>query len=345
MLRQRTTGWVGFDIGGSTVKSAQAVRVGSEFRIRTASIVARRDRWNPELLAADKPLPSADELQAAASICEGVSGRFAAAVLPMVLCESVQVESAASQPLHADELTALVEAETHQSLADFVVASWPASLQANKLNVITVPEAWSNQVSSDVAAGRWNCRRIEALPWALARAVRMSASQSPAPVAALDWGYHRATLCLVNDGAPAFVRCLKDCGYQHGVAAVEAALGLPTADAERFLHRNSNVDSSGVAGVLADALAELFHRIEREFRRTLSYWQSQSQGLKPEAVCLFGGGASLGGVADRLTAMVELPVHVWDLPTEIAADATRLPPAHLLGPALAASALAWEAPR
>ena len=343
MLRQRDTGWVGFDLGGATVKSAQVVRAGGEFRIRTASIVARRDRWNPALLTADQPLPSADELQAAASICDGLSGRFAAAVAPMVLCEAVQVEGAASQAPVADELIARVEAETHQSLEGYVVASWPAFLQSSKLNVITIPEAWSNQVSGDVAAGRWNCRMIEALPWALARAVGLAAAPAQGPIAALDWGYNRATICLVKDGAPAFVRCLKDCGYQQTVAAVEAAFRLPTADAERTLHRYGAGDLSGASDALGDALAEVFHRLNHEIRRTLGYWQSQSQGLKPETIYLFGGGASLRGVEERLSPLVELPVRVWNLPPENAADAERLPPAHLLGPALAASALAWEA--
>src|SRR5690242_14205392 len=97
MFRTRTTGWIGFDIGDACVKAAQVVRVAGEPRIRAASIVPRRHRWNPEELTAEEPLSSADELATAASIGGAFVGRAAAAVLPMVLCDAVQVDAAAAE--------------------------------------------------------------------------------------------------------------------------------------------------------------------------------------------------------------------------------------------------------
>lgn len=344
MLRPLNRGWVGFDVGDASVKAAQAVRVGSEFRIATASIVPRRERWNADDLTAEEPLSSADELAAAVSICDGLTGRAAAAVLPMVLCDAVQVDAAAARNGAGEEFNSHVEAELHQSLDGYVVGSWPAALQAEKLNVVTVPAAWSDCVSADVRAGRWNCRAIDSLPWALARAIRMAEpAGSERTVAALDWGYGRATLTLVHQGAPAFVRGLKDCGFQSAIAAVETQLRLSTRDAERALKRHGLDADDGAATVLVDALAEPVHCLERELRRTFGYWQSQSRGVKPEALVLFGGGAALRGLATRLATTLDLPTQNWDLKPYRPTDAERLPPAYLLGPALAASALAWEA--
>ena len=106
-----------------------------------------------------------------------------------------------------------------------------------RINVVTAPAAWSDQVSADVAAGRWNCRVIDSLPWALARAAchGSGADALPTTVAVLDWGYARATLCLIHDGAPAMVRCLKDCGFAGVVAAAQAALRVAEEDAETLL--------------------------------------------------------------------------------------------------------------
>jgi Tfp pilus assembly PilM family ATPase len=353
MLPKRTTGWIGFDIGCSGAKAAQVVRQGGQFKIRTAAIVPRRERWDAAALTAEEVQSSADELLAAASICDNLSGRNACAVLPMVLCDAVQVDAAVQRQGGA-ELAAVVEAELHQSLEGYVLGAWPASLQTEKSNVMALPGAWSDQVSADVRGGRWNCRQLDALPWALARAVRMSeGAMSPRTVAALDWGYARATLCLIHDGAPALVRCLKDCGFQDAVAQTASKLRLPESDAEMLLrsrglgagHASPGDIAPATAAerIIAEALAEPLDRLERELRRTLSYWQGQTRGVKPEAVVLFGGGGSLVGIEDRLRRALDLDVQRWTLPLENPADAHRLPPAYMLGPALAASALAWEA--
>jgi Tfp pilus assembly PilM family ATPase len=345
MFRPRTTGWIGFDLGDATVKAAQVVRAGNEFRIATAAIVPRRDRWDADALTADQPLSSADELAAAASICDGLSGRSAAAVLPMSLCDAVQVAASSTRRGSSEEFAAQVEAELHQSLDGYVIASWPAALQQEKLNVVTVPAAWSDSISDDVAASRWNCRRIDPLPWALARAIVMAdPAAATRTIAALDWGYARATFTLVHQGAPALVRCLKDCGFQQTIAAVESQLRLSTPDAERVLQRYGLDDAgAGTAGVLASALTASLQRLEAEVRRTLGYWQGQTRGVRPDSLVLFGGGASLSGLSQRLATSLEVPVSPWTLPPARPEDAERLPPAHLLGPALAASALAWEA--
>jgi Tfp pilus assembly PilM family ATPase len=343
MLFTRATGWIGFDVGDASVKAAQVVRRGAEYRIASAAVVARRERWPADELTADSPLSSADEMQAAASLCNGLTGRAAAAVLPMVLCETVQVDASATRR-GDEELTARVEAELHESLAGHVLASWPAKLPAEKVNVVTVPAAWSEQVSDDVAAGRWDCRVIDALPWALARAVVMATPEAAAEtVAALDWGYGRATLTLIHQGTPAFVRTLKECGYQQFIAAAESGLRLSAADADKVLRRYGLAPTADCGRVIGEALAAPLARLESELRRTLGYWQGQTRGVKPAALYLFGGGSLLGGGSERLSASVDVPVQVWNLPPVDDLAGGLRPPASLLGPAVAASALAWEA--
>ncbi|HYO25648.1 MAG TPA: hypothetical protein VEQ85_11955 [Lacipirellulaceae bacterium] len=350
MFRPRTTGWLGFDLGGAAVKSAQVVRTSSGFRLRSAAIVPRRERWDPQALTAEHPLSSADELQTAASLSRVPSRRPAAAVLPMMLCDAALVDEAARTTA---DLIALVEADLHQSLSGYVLASWPTNLPEGKLNVLAVPEAWSDQVSGDIAAGRWNCRALDALPLALARAVRISdATVESRTVAALDWGVGRATLCLIHHGAPTLTRVLRDCSFQNAIDAVSRRLRLSEADVVRALHQyaspgaapgdDSGAPRSAAPDLLAAALREPLYGLEQELRRTLGYWQTQTRGVRPDSLVLFGGGASWAGLAPHLAGLLNLPVARWQLDAEDPA-AESLPPAYLLGPAAAASALAWEA--
>jgi Tfp pilus assembly PilM family ATPase len=347
MILKRSTGWLGVDVGTACVKTAQAVRRGGRYYIRSAAIVPRTERWTAETLSA-APQESSDEILTAASLCDRLSGRAAASVLPMAICECLQVDAPPTSRRSPAALESLVAAETQQSPEGRVVGAWPAGLQSGKLNVMTAPVAWSDRIAADMMSSRWNCRVIDALPWALARATCMADAPHPLrTLAALDLGYARATMCLIHEGAPAIVRCLKDCGFAHFVAATESGLRMSHKDAALLLHQHGVADaaprSSHAPNAVDDALVEPLHHLEREARRTLGYWQSQTRGTRPERLYVFGAGATLPGVRTGLIEALDLDdVRLWSLPPERPVDAETLPPAHLLGPALAASALAWE---
>ena len=63
----------------------------------------------------------------------------------------------------------------------------------------------------------------------------------------------------------------------------------------------------------------------------------------PRRIYLFGGGATILGLAKFLTREIQSPVAVWEFGDDkegmIYRDAT---PSCLLGPAIALSTLAWE---
>jgi type IV pilus assembly protein PilM len=349
MFASNKHGWIGFDIGAASVKAAQIVRSDGGYSIRSAAIVPRSQRWSVAALAEDQPLSSADELRSAASLCERLSGTGAAAMLPVAMCDMVQMDVPAAKRNGAvPDLLRAVEAETHRPMRDRVYDTWPIAVQAGKVNVVTAPRVWSDQISADVAAGGWNCHVIDALPWALARAASLVAPESDQPFAVLDWGYGKATMCLVHQGVPALVRSLKDCAYQGVLETIAQSLRLDESDAELLLKKHG-LDSNGTVEdlrptrVIEDLLAEPIARLAQEIRRTIGYWQGLTRGKTPEVIYLFGGGGSLTGVARRLTDMIGTAVEVWNLPSEDPDDADILPPACVLGAAVGLSALAWEA--
>ncbi len=347
-LNTKKTGWVGFDIGATSVKIAQVVRTESGCRIRSAAIVRRTERWAPGALADDRPQSSADEIESSASLCDRLSGASAAAMLPVAMCDLVQMDApAAKRTGAAPDLLRALETETHRPMRDRVVDSWPAPLQAGKLNVVAAPRAWSDQISADVAAAGWNCRVLDALPWALARAASMAEGVDPAkPIAALDWAYGKGTICLILRGVPVLIRSLKDCAFQGVLDTISHGLRLDERDAETLLQKYG-LEASGAAGVSAgvinDLLDQPLNRLTVELRRTLDYWRGVTRGQLPEQIFIFGGGGTLTGIGDRLSQQLGVRVAPWQLPAEDPAHSAHLPPACLLGAAVGLSAVAWEA--
>ena len=349
MFGRNAKGWIGVDVGGSSVKTVQAVRRGGRYFVSGASLVERRERWNLAESVPAEPSSSADEMKTAASVCGMLRGRSAAAVMPMGPCETAQLEAAAASRRESENLAAVVAAETQRPVVNHIVRAWQAPLQQGRINVITAPAAWSDQIYRDVRCSGWQCRTIESLPWALARAVRLTEAPAEATtVAALDWGYSRVTMCLVHNGVPAIVRQLKGGGFAEYVTAVEHALRVSSAEAERLLrrHRLSARTAGGTssASAIDDALGALLGRLENELHRTIAFWQSQTRGLRPVRLYVFGAGGSLAGVAPWIQRALDVETRLWDLPLDRGVDDSLVPPRHLLGPSPAASASAWETP-
>jgi Tfp pilus assembly PilM family ATPase len=348
MISKGKTGWIGFDIGASSVKAAQIVRRDGGYCIRAAAVVPRRERWSPAALVDDQPKSSAGELMSAASLCDRLTGATAAAMMPAFMCDMVQMDvPTGKRPGVAPDLVRAVEAETQRSLQNRVLDTWPIAFQPGKINVVTAPRAWSDQISSDVAAGGWNCRLIDALPWALARAASLAEpDRAERNVAVLDWGYAKATMCLVHQGAPALVRSLKDCAFQDAVRKASSGLHVDERDAEILLQKYGVASAGSEAHsshVIADMLAEPLSRLAEEIRRTLGFWQGVTRGHAPRFIYLFGGGGTIAGVGERLSKLLGLAVEVWRLPPEAADGDGDVFPACLLGAAVGLSALAWEA--
>lgn len=340
--RASKTGWVGVDLGVASVKVAQVVRTDAGPRLRAAAVVRRSRRWTSAALADAPPQSSLDELAAAASLCDQLAGASAAAMLPGALCEVTALEAAAvKRPGGPAELLRAVEAETQRTFRDYLVDSWPAPLQAGKLHVVAAPRPWSDQLAADVHRAGYRCRAIDALPWALARAASLLPGAAT-PLAALDWAYGKATICLVHQGAPALLRTLKDCAYQNVLDAIARGLRLDERDAETVLQKHG-LDPAASADVVEDLLQQPLARLTFELRRTLDYWRGVTRGRQPETIYLFGGGGTLSGIGPWLSQQLGVHVAPWSLPPEDHADATQLPPGPLVGAAAGLSALAWEA--
>lgn len=350
-LGNKTTGWIGVDVGTSTVKVAQVVRDQGRWKLASSAIIPRSTIWCADDLEAGQTLSSTGELAAAATLLGELRGRAAAATLSMAVCETHHCDGTVS--LKGDRnvaLQKLVATATCQPASHLQCAAWPAERGKDgaplKTNIIAAPQALSEQLCRDMQHNGWSCQTIDGLPFTLARAVSMTSPDCRDRTwAAVDLGYSQSTCCIVQRGMPVYVRPLKSCSLRGILGTLEEELNVNHTESMQLLqqHNLSAPVNDPADHVVRQALVKALSKLSFELERTLCHLQSQRRTILPVGAFLFGGGACLQGLADWLTTQIELECRNWSLSGVGESEqepASRCP--HLLGPAIALSALAWE---
>jgi Tfp pilus assembly PilM family ATPase len=231
---------------------------------------------------------------------------------------------------------------------------WPIDLgndkPASPENILaaSISRDWAHQVTRDLSAAGLDGQVLDVLPLSLARAVELGdPKSSQVPVAAVDWGYRRATLCIVLNGRPLFVRCLRDAGFAAVISALCRSLAVSGEEAQKLLTDRGLPALSGVGNhelqeVIAEVAAQPLQVFAEELERTVTFLRQQRRALIPQKIVLFGGGAAIRNIGPFLADKLETPVAPWSLNGQPATSRPNQPPLPLLGSAVALSALAWE---
>lgn len=357
MFLARSKGWIGIDLGTSTVKLAQVEQIAGQFRLARARVVRRTPAGEGNGSAGTAAEWWADVFRRE-SLRDGFAGRRAACVLSasetdfraMNLPEGSDAERRA---MIANELETVFAGNAGRRAFDF----WDTRRQAaagesalENVNALSVAEDDVVSVVASLSRSGLFCEVLDGLPLALARAIRIVSAPPPGvPVAALDWGRTSATFCIVCDDVPVFTRNLRDCGYSALPGSVAESLGLPVEDAEQLLATHGLCDPANpddplrdVQEVLTDVTAEPLGKVVSRLGKTLAYPELHRSRLLPERVWLFGGGATVRNLPAIVSARIGLPVEAWSLPWGDSPAVTgTLPPIEILGTAAALSALAW----
>lgn len=354
MIGSHHKGWIGIDLGMHTVKLVQTERHGGRIQLAEALLVRRPEPWADNGNDVPPPAESVEEIRAGLALGSGFSGRNAAIALPMSLCDvrSCSISEGSDQEVRSmisQELSSLLgELGTNREF-DFWTSAIAGDQQAQSDNalVASVSCDWANQVARDLTEAGLVGQVLDSLPMALARAVELGApNSSRVPVAAVDWGYRRATLCAVLHGRPLFVRCLRDAGFSAMVSALMKALSLTNEEAQKLLTTHvltshTTDASDDLQGVIEDVTTEPLDVFVGEIQRTIGFLRQQRRALAPTKIVLFGGGAAMNNVATHLSRRLNLPTETWTLDGRASAGRARIP-VELLGPAVALSSLAWS---
>ena len=357
----RRTGWIGVDIGTRTVKLAQVVRYGDRARLLNGIVLQRSHPWSDQDdVALAAPVSSYREIFAALHANTRFSGRNVACVLPM---NAYQLRSMTLPSGTASERRAMVAEELASEWADkaqemtfdyWELDSSSDGSEPSGANVaaLATTKQWISQVVSDCDHARLDCWAVDGVPLAMARAVSLVANLGPgARVLALDWGFSNTTLSVVGDRRSLLSRRLRDCSLRQLLEHVRSTLGVSLEQAQYVVDRFGVVKPGEVAAAdheiqsaVTEAAAATLEGLADEIRRTLRYLEIQRQKMRPSALWILGGGASIRNLAEYLEPAIGLPVRIWEIAQEKDTSEAR-PRFHsaLLSNAVALSAMPWRA--
>lgn len=353
-LANRKYGWIGVDVGTSSVKIAQVMRHKNTWSLAASAIIPRQQAWQDDLVKEGKSLSSSDELLAARSLQQGYNGRRVAAALPMMLCDIHRLDVDLAREANAMQLLQrTIQVATQKSVKGIQCDYWSAPAAGKQpawSQALTVPEIWTEQICSDITEAGWSCKAIDGSPLAIARAAAMVHPQAKsAPIAVLDWGSSRATLCFVENGQPSYVRCLKGCALQDVLDLLVNELQVSELEAQSLLEdygltHSTAAESNEVVELVGKIIAEPISQLVEEIKRSFSHFQYLRRSNSPQFLCLQGGGGMIKQLDTHLASCLDIEVKNWQLPPGSTEQDSADPRSHcLLAPAIALSALAWEA--
>jgi type IV pilus assembly protein PilM len=128
--------------------------------------------------------------------------------------------------------------------------------------------------------------------------------------ALVDVGSKITNIVVHQNGVPRFVRVLL-MGGDNVTEAVAERMGVPFEDAAGIKHQGSLGAVPGVATSEnpADRVIEAAgHTFAEEVRGSLDYYLAQAGSVPLRRIVVSGGGARLGGLAQRLALATRLPV-------------------------------------
>jgi len=353
-------GWIGVDIGTGAVKLAQIERRGPRFELSEALVVKRREPWDAAEWSDLSPVSSVEEIRAGLLLGTNFSGRKAACTLPMALCDIRGLNIPAGKEserrvMVARELESAYEKGGEPREFDF----WPIDLPGqdqqqspNNVTALSVSQAWASRVANDLFKAKLACQVVDGLPLAMGRAVQMAQLDGRRePVAAVDWGIRRVTLCIILDGRPVFVRLLRHSGLGLLLRSVQEALAVSSDESQQLLtvhglpDPGADADGDELQHVIADVATEAIGVFVDELNRTLAYLKGHLSSLVPSRLWLLGGGATVKNVSPYVSGRINVPVHPWRIDTAgLSKDFLGNCPVEMLGPAIALSSLAWAKP-
>lgn len=351
-LLQARRGWIGVDVGSRAIKLAQVERDGAGFRLAGRWVIDSED----EPLLKTPAFQDGTFARTTAQV-EKVRGMFrgsaATLSLPSSVVEmrSLELPSGSPEELLAmvqDELSADDTAESGERAFDLWHCGDPSHADdVSRLTVVSLQKDVAARVAADLLRTGLHCQVLDAVPCALARAVRMcDPNNASEPAAALDLGYSSAMLAVVVDGRPTFCRAFRGCGLQALMQPLQDKLGVSPAECRQLLRQFGlggckEAAGSAAAQATLQIISAPLENLVGELQRTWSFLNQQYRELVPQRVWLFGGGASIRNLPAHLSGRTGVPTQFWQLNggRSESCDASEA----LFGGAAALSALAWEA--
>lgn len=353
-LRKRHSA-ITFDLGTAGIRACQ-VRPGRDRARLADTLLLERQAPGTDKPQDKDPGPRVDAGQLDRLVGQAAfAGRAVGLVLssPAVRYLPIHLPSAAlSQPAQRIEQALRLEVaqESRKSPDDLEVRFWPLRGERGK-----EPNVMAVVLPTRTAAG-WcqaldthglELARIDVAPCALARAVQQLWTPGESDLwGLLDLGQRHATLTVVAERTPAYVRTLSMAPHDwsrqladvfevplavaehlkrtHGAGAADAASAPPTEPSVLY--------QPDVAHTVQRVLSEALRMLAQEITRCFTYMMQSFPDHTVRRLWIAGGGAALPGLTTALEAELDLPVLLLATPARGAsveagpADALTLTP-------------------
>jgi Tfp pilus assembly PilM family ATPase len=242
---RNSKGWIGLEFGHRGITIAQVQRSAQGVRIAASAELPRTvvPRDANESVGTYQNV-SRQEIQAAKMLVPGLSGRAAACVLPMSVTELTHATLPPAEPAEqlamiANELGDSFPDGHSQREFDFWYSDLPRGDKSSAMtdvNVISLSAQRTTPVAESFAGTGLDCRVLDGIPHAVARAVTMaSMSGSDRPLAAVHLAPDSGVFVLARDGVPVFTRHLRNGGTHRIATNLSQALGLLEEEATQVL--------------------------------------------------------------------------------------------------------------
>ncbi len=353
-LRHRKRGWIGVDVGAALTKMAQVERVGDEYRIAARWCLPAEcsPRFLEELSLPDDDFAFARQLRQGRGVFRGkrAAAALSAGCTTHRTLDLPQGEDTELRHMVGEE----IEADAPSSAKERCYDYWQPLNSANtnsamvQLSVIDLDRNVALKVANSLSDAGLECRLLDGVPCALARAVQMfDPLHAELPRVILDIGYSATVFVAAMHGRPVFTRVLRGAGIDALLRPIQNSLKLTANESLQLVRRWGLGPIDGAAP--ADAAADVVHQLATEpvarwmteIARTLAFLEHSPCALVPQQILFAGGGAFLRHLAFRLANETGVEVDPWRLTTADFTAANR--DDSLFAVAAALSALAWEA--
>lgn len=314
---------IGLDVGSRWVKAAQLARSGGSWRLAAC---AAFPRIMPD------GAPAADELRQVACILrrQGFVGRDVVICAPAEKIRTGILELPAKAPgLPMEQLARAEFARVQKMDVSAAELSWwelPTSSRAGKGTVamaVACPHSEAELHVKPFEEAGLEVQAMDAPTSSLARGC-LPLLKTERSFGVLELGASCGVLVLVRDGTIVYERRIPEAALARLSATLEQRLGAGREAAEFVIAEvGLSAPTAGTEDRFAEARGLIAVHLDSamaEVRRTLAYASHQYADAAVETLLLCGGGASIPGLCEYLSARVETAVRLADFDPSLACE-------------------------
>jgi Tfp pilus assembly PilM family ATPase len=337
---KRSYGWTGIEIGCHAIRMAQVRKFDDRWQLATvwsvehATPYVRSSEalsnaydetfgWTPPSDIREKGLGSTlDLLENLDSLFVG--GKCAASLsdgmidyreLELPICAPKEVRS-----LLQSEITLETDCDFDDVTMDYweLPSNRPRST-TNSFGTASLNRNTAILLANDLLSAGFECRILDAIPCAMARATAMVGNDLNAATLGIELGYQQTTITLIHDGQPVLSRATRSVGLLPFLEQIAQSFEISIADAQTLLFQmpfgNTHVPISvdDFANPLQQKLSGFLQALAHEIDRTLQYVQRTHRTMAPTQVVLMGEGTRIPGIARTIENHIGLLTNTWSL--------------------------------